>query len=66
MVAILAVILDFTKNWKSGKNDENWYYLSKYFGLFYSQGFLLWLKEVETNISLKHCLTTLYLWRHNS
>ena len=46
---------------KSGKNDENWYYMGKYFGLFYPQALILWLKEVERNNSFKHCLTTCYL-----
>ena len=50
----------------SGKNDENWYYIGKYFGLLYPQALILWVKEVETNNSFKHCLTTFYLSRHIS
>ena len=46
---------------KAGKNDENWYYIGKYFGLFYPQALILWLKEVETKNSFKYCLTTCYL-----
>ena len=46
---------------KSGKNDENWYYMGNYFDLFYPQALILWLKKVERNNSFKHCLTTCYL-----